>query len=205
MDSPQAVPPAHGHWKEAVLNSILGYFERRYGGFAATAMDRIRAQWWRQRGASLGAKSRIGKDCVFQKPWQFSSGPRTQFEHGVYVKVTADTARIALGTEVFVGFGVEFDIADELTIGSHVLIAPGCFITDHIHRYAREELIASQGTSTAPVHIGDDVWLGARSVVLPGVTIGAGAIVGAGAVVTRDVLPYAIMAGVPARQIGTRS
>ncbi len=56
-----------------------------------------------------------------------------------------------------------------------------------------------------PVVIGDHVWIGARALICPGVTIGEGAVVGAGAVVTRDVAPYAIVAGNPARVIGQRT
>lgn len=52
--------------------------------------------------------------------------------------------------------------------------------------------------------IGDDVWIGARAIVMAGTTIGSGAIVAAGAVVTRDVTPFAIVAGVPAKVIGYR-
>jgi maltose O-acetyltransferase len=57
---------------------------------------------------------------------------------------------------------------------------------------------------TAPVVIEDFAWLGSRAMVLPGVTVGKGAVVAAGAVVTRDVPPYAIVGGVPARVIGER-
>lgn len=57
----------------------------------------------------------------------------------------------------------------------------------------------------APVEIGDRAWLGTRAMVLPGVKVGEGAVVAAGAVVTRDVAPYTIVGGVPARVIGERS
>jgi acetyltransferase-like isoleucine patch superfamily enzyme len=56
----------------------------------------------------------------------------------------------------------------------------------------------------SPVEIGEDVWIGAHAVVLPGVRIGSGAVVGAGAVVNRDVPPNTIVGGVPARVIGDR-
>ena len=62
--------------------------------------------------------------------------------------------------------------------------------------YVRERLI-----QTAPIHVGDDAWIGAHAVVLPGVRIGEHAIVGSGAVVVKDVPPYTVVAGVPAREI----
>lgn len=55
-----------------------------------------------------------------------------------------------------------------------------------------------------PVSIGHDVWIGDRALILDGVTIGTGAIVGAGAIVTRDVAPYEVVVGVPARSVGRR-
>ncbi|WP_433956069.1 acyltransferase [Janibacter indicus] len=57
---------------------------------------------------------------------------------------------------------------------------------------------------TAPIHVEDDVWVGAGAIVLKGVTIGTGAVVAAGSVVTKSVDEYAIVAGVPARVIGSR-
>ena len=57
----------------------------------------------------------------------------------------------------------------------------------------------------APVTVCDYAWVGSRAMILPGVTVGEGAVVAAGAVVTRDVAPYSVVAGVPARPVGTRS
>jgi len=167
--------------------------------------DRLRALLWRQRGAALGIKSRVGARCVIQRPWGLKAGTRCQLEHEVFIKITQDLARIELGAEVFLGRGVELDIAYGLSVGDHTLIAPGCFITDHSHKCAAGASIASQGCEGAPVRIGSDVWLGAKSVVLAGVTIGDGAIVAAGAVVNRHVASMSIVAGVPARVVGQRS
>jgi acetyltransferase-like isoleucine patch superfamily enzyme len=184
---------------------MLSFFEKRYAEYLALGADRIRASFLRTRGASLGAKSRIGKHCIVQRPWCLTTGDRIQFEPRVYIKITGDEARINLGREVFIGYAAELDISRELWIGNHVLIAPGCFITDHNHRRGPDAIIATQGCECASVRIGDDVWLGAHAVILPGVTIGNGAIVAANAVVNRDIAPMSIVAGVPARPIGARS
>ncbi|MCA9936785.1 MAG: hypothetical protein KC415_22775 [Anaerolineales bacterium] len=64
--------------------------------------------------------------------------------------------------------------------------------------------ISEQGYTNAPIVIEDDVWIGFQAVILPGVTVGKGSIIGAGAVVTKDVPPYSIMGGVPARLIRQR-
>jgi acetyltransferase-like isoleucine patch superfamily enzyme len=132
------------------------------------------------------------------------AGDGVELEQQVYLKITSDEGRITLGDRVFIGRGAELDISDRLTIGEDVLIAPGCFITDHQHRHELGKRIAAQGCKSAPVVIGDDVWLGANSVILPGTRIESGAVVGAGAVVTRDISAQMIVAGVPARTIGSR-
>lgn len=181
---------------------MLAGLEQHMSPVIAVLGDRMRAVWWRVRGASLCKKVRIGARCVLYRPWCLVVGARCQFEHDVFVKITNDAARVVLGSEVFMGRGVELDISFGLTIGNHVLIAPGYFITDHAHRTAAGATIASQGCVGAPVKIGDDVWLGANAVVLAGVTIGSGAVVGAGAVVNRDVPPMTVVAGVPARPVG---
>ena len=183
---------------------MFAALEKKLGPYLALLGDRMRAVWWRMRGASVGRKASLGRYCSILRPWCLVTGERVQFEHQVYIKITSDAARVKLGDEVFIGYGAELDISDSLSLGNHVLIAPGCFITDHHHRRGAHERIAAQGCESAPVTIEDDVWLGANAVVLPGVRIGRGAIVGAGAVVTDDVPAMTIVAGVPARKIRER-
>ena len=183
---------------------MLSLIERRYGEHLSVAADRYRALLWRLRGAELGDRTRVGRGCAIQRPWRLLTGECAQFEHSVRVKITNELATVSIGANVFLGYGAELDVSEKLYIGDHVLIAPGCFITDHDHRHSATATIASQGCDSAPVHIGDDVWLGAHAVVLSGVTIGSGAIVGANAVVRNDVEPMSIVAGIPARIIGKR-
>ena len=166
---------------------------------------RIRAAVWRLRGMQLGAKSVAGKRMTVWRPRRISTGARCTFEHDVYLKIVADDARLDLGEFVFVGAGCELDVALSVSIGSHTLIAPQVFITDHSHRTSANVPIDAQGITSKAVAIGEDVWIGTKSVILAGVTIGDGAVVGASSVVTHDVEPFAIVAGAPARLIGRRS
>ena len=92
----------------------------------------------------------------------------------------------------------------KITVGDNTLTGPGVFITSDNYGLKRDSLIKDQPSNEADVSIGADVWLGAHSVILPGVKIEDGAIIAAGAVVTKDVEPYAIVAGVPAKKIGER-
>ena len=95
----------------------------------------------------------------------------------------------------------------ELRIGDYCLFAQFVSLIASGHGYARrDQLIADQPLPDKDgLTIGDDVWIGANAVVLPGIVIGSGAVIAAGSVVTRDVAPYAIVAGAPARSIGERS
>lgn len=90
-------------------------------------------------------------------------------------------------------------------IGRDVMIAAQSCITSVGHRHDELHIpMMAQGIEVGPVTIEDDVWIGMNCTILPGVTIGRGAIVAAGAVVRSNVAPYTIVGGVPARQIAQR-
>ncbi len=109
-------------------------------------------------------------------------------------------AKIRIGKDTIIGEDVVLDGRDSLTIGDHVDFATGVMIYNSQHDINSEGF----GAISAPVTIGDYVFVGPRAIILPGVTIGRGAVVAAGAVVTRDVEPFAIVGGVPAKVIGER-
>lgn len=92
-----------------------------------------------------------------------------------------------------------------IVIGNNVRIAAHCMMVSANHRFDDPEVpICRQGLNFAPIVIEDDVWIAARVNIMAGVTVGKGSVLAAGAVVTKDVPPYSVMAGVPARAIGRR-
>ncbi|MBS5951311.1 MAG: acetyltransferase [Clostridium sp.] len=105
------------------------------------------------------------------------------------------------------GVGINAFIQGPTSIGKHVLMGPDVQIYTRNHRYDRIDIpMYDQGeTEIQEVKIGDDVWIGARSIILPGVHIGNGSIIAAGSIVTKDVEPYAIVGGNPAKVIKYRN
>lgn len=98
--------------------------------------------------------------------------------------------------------GLHNTVIGPVTIGSHVNLAQSITVTALNHQFINSSLpIDEQGIVTSPVTISNDVWIGANAVILPGVTIGTHSVIAAGAVVTKNVPPYSIAAGVPARVI----
>lgn len=98
--------------------------------------------------------------------------------------------------------GIHNTIIGPVCIGSHVNLAQGITVTALNHNFEdKEKRIDEQGITTKPIIIGDDVWIGANAVILPGVTIGKHCVVAAGAVVTKDVPDNTIVGGVPAKEI----
>ena len=107
---------------------------------------------------------------------------------------------VALSPNVHVGAD-----AGLIEIGAHTAVGPGTVIRAANHCIARQDVpIMHQGHVPGQIIIEEDVWIGANCVITPDVRIGRGAVVGAGAVVTRNVAPFSIVGGVPAKLIGMR-
>lgn len=104
------------------------------------------------------------------------------------------------------GVGVNCQLNGKVIIGDNVLMGPEVMMFTHNHNHSRTDIpMKQQGTGVEkPIEIGNDVWIGARCIILQGIKIGNGAIVGAGAVVTKDVPEYTIVGGNPAKVIKKR-
>jgi acetyltransferase-like isoleucine patch superfamily enzyme len=132
-----------------------------------------------------GLKSH-GKDCVFQWPIQMT---------GLEDIELGDNISIASFVHMWGEGGIS--IGDRVMIGSHTAISS--ITHDYNQYYMFNTLLKGK------VIIEDDVWIGAHAVIMPGVTIGKGAVVGAGSVVTKNVEPFTIVTGIPARKYKIRS
>ena len=127
-------------------------------------------------------------------------GEGALLEPGVWITAPGP-ARVRIGEGTFLNMGVMVAAQELVEIGDHCMLANGCFVSDASHRFDDpEKPITWQGfESKGPTRIGDNCWLGIDVVVTSGVTIGERCVIGANSVVTRDVEPFSIAAGAPAR------
>ncbi|MGA9286666.1 MAG: acyltransferase [Solirubrobacteraceae bacterium] len=127
-------------------------------------------------------------------------GPHTLLEPGVWITLPG-SARVRIGEGTFLNMGVMVAAEQLVEIGNHCMLANGCFVSDASHRFDDpDKPITWQGfDSKGPTRIGDNCWLGANVVVTSGVNIGERCVIGANSVVTKDIEPFSIVAGAPAR------
>ena len=165
-------------------------------------------QWypdWRLRG--LPYISVKGPGSVLKIGRTFTAGSdNKRHVMGIFqrvtIKVRGHDTKMVIGDSVGIS-GCTISAATSIIIGNHVLIGSGCLITDtDWHPIDPEERRLDGGGESAPIVIEDDVFIGARAIVLKGVTIGKGSVIGAGAVVAKSIPPYSIAVGNPAKVIG---
>ena len=147
-----------------------------------------------------------GRHSVIHHSARMDTPPYRKFSLGDYYVVESFACINNAVGDVMIGdhtrIGLHNTIIGPVIIGSHVNLAQGITVTALNHNFEdSEKRIDEQGVSTSAVVIEDDIWIGANAVVLPGVTIGHHSVVAAGAVVTKDVPPPSLVAGVPAKII----
>ena len=143
----------------------------------------LRTTLWRGVGVRIGDRSRV-------------MGPLHITCIGEWQKF------LSIGHDTLITGPLRIDLAAEVAIGDRVRIGHDVLLLTNDHEIGPAELRCGPLVAR-PIHIGDGAWLASRCIVLPGISIGAGAIVAAGAVVTRDVPPNTLVAGVPARVVRT--
>jgi acetyltransferase-like isoleucine patch superfamily enzyme len=164
--------------------------------------NRARIHWEMMRRGAFARWPVHGNLLDALRDGRLEIGEHTLLEPGVWITAPAP-ARVRIGAGSFLNLGVTVAALELVEIGDHCMFANGCFITDADHRFDDPDRpVTWQGfTSKGPTRVGDNVWCGANVVITSGVTVGERCVIGANSVVTVDIPPRSIAAGVPARVI----
>jgi acetyltransferase-like isoleucine patch superfamily enzyme len=159
---------------------------------------RLASPVYRRAFGQFGTHTVLVRPSILRGTERIFVGDRCAFYPGAWLATERGEGPIQIGSHNYFGHRTHLHAGEKLSIGDGCVFADDVFVATTDHQ--REDRGAS--APTAPTHIGNRVFLGQRVTVLGGVTIGDGATVGAHSVVTKDVRPGAVVAGVPAREIG---
>jgi lipopolysaccharide O-acetyltransferase len=185
------------------LTNLINFLCLKKKGFDS----RFATAFYRIRCGKIGINTKLEKVQSLLNPEHIFLGSNTTIGVGARLDCIRSyldkkhTGVLVIGDRVTINPHSHISAATTLEIGNDVLIASGVYISDHDHGYAREIPPASMPLVVKKITIEDSVWIGEKAIILKGVTLGKGAIIGGGSVVTRDVAPFTIVAGVPARKI----
>ncbi len=164
------------------------------------------AAYWRCRFHTFGWKSRLGRCDMLTNPKNISIGQRVQIRKGARLESVGEPSnspKLVIGDDTAIQFYFHCGAAESIIIGKKVLIAGRVYITDHDHCFDDPDCspMDNKKLISKSVVIEDECWLGEGCVILKGVTVGRRAVVAANAVVTKDVPPFSVVAGIPAKVI----
>jgi galactoside O-acetyltransferase len=190
----------------ALIKEIINWVEFLLCNTPGVTGMLLRSLYYRMRLKGCGGGLRLSTDVSIFCPENISLGRDVTIMS--YSKVYAGgEGLIRIGDNVNMNNNVMINARGKglISIGNSVLIGPNAVIRSNNHSFDRTDMpIREQGVVRGEITIEDDVWIAANAVILPDVRVGKGAIVAAGAVVTKDVAPFTIVGGVPARPIGVR-
>lgn len=187
-------------FKNFFVNLLLKYYKYKYKRYV------VGSEKWHIIQDKLSARPSVG--IASKKRILFYSETLPECGEGLYVHPYVAIyfpQNVFLGENVFFNRGVFLTARAPIQIGNNVLVGPYTVINSGNHIYSQKEIaINLQGHDIKDIIIDDDVWIGAQCTILKGVHIGKGAVVAAGSVVTKDVAPFTVVAGIPASQIKER-
>jgi maltose O-acetyltransferase len=161
----------------------------------------LQARWYLRHATHLGKKVRVFGRPMIQNNGILWIGDRVRLiSTAAKLELAVNGGKLEICDGTYINYGCSIAAQNLVRIGPNARIGTYVMITDNnFHRLEPER--RDEIPESAPVILEENVWLGGRVIVLPGVTIGAGSAVGAGSVVTRDIPPRSLAVGVPARVI----
>lgn len=162
----------------------------------------INARWALRRADSVGPRVRLRGRPIVHNAGRMVIGDRVQLISTVAtLELVAERgATLTIGERSLINFGCSLVATGAVTIGAHCHIGPYTLILDN-HYHHVDPARRLERPPAEPIVIEDNVWIGARAMIMPGVTVGRDSCVAAGAIVTADVPPRTLVAGVPAKTL----
>jgi acetyltransferase-like isoleucine patch superfamily enzyme len=191
-------PVAPAPQSRAQLRRLLRGDLRELRPLLRKAREAAAARWQLRRATRLGANVRVRGRVSVQNHGRIRIGERVHFISTTVRTelVVFEGGELLIGARTFVNYGCSLAATGRVSIGADCLLGPYVNITDNAFHELRDR---ARQPEPRPVIIGNGVWIGVRAIILPGVTVGDGAVIGAGSVVTKDVPPNGVVAGNPAR------
>jgi galactoside O-acetyltransferase len=189
-----------------LLAEVRSVFEGLLGALPGRTGRVLRRLYWRARFATCGPTLSIGEHADIACPENIRLGDRIYIDRGFVLRACAGGA-IVIGDDFGANGNVRLiaDCGGRIEIGNKVILGPNVVIRAADHAMERIDVpIRDQGHAAGVIRIGNGVWIAANVVVLRDVSIGDHAVIAAGSVVTGDIPPYAVAAGVPARVVRVR-
>jgi len=162
----------------------------------------LRAHWYLRHATQVGSKARVWGKPVIRNHGTLLIGERIRLVSTVATTEIAieHGGTLEIGSGTYINYGCSIAASQLVRIGTNCNIGTHVLLMDNDFHCLEPER-RSEKPPSAPIELEDNVWLGARVIVLRGVTIGAGSAVGAGSVVTKDIPPRCVAVGIPAKVI----
>ena len=182
---------------QAALNQFLNIILRAKSALGS----RRRNLFYRFLGVNIQIYANLKKISIPRQWEDIQIGREATLDDGVVLLCSGypKKEKISIGERCYINRHTMIDAHEQIEIGPDCMIGPFCYITDGDHARNGDKRLADQGMVAAPVVLEDNVWVGAHATILKGVRIGRHAVIGAGAVVTKDVVAFSTVVGVPAK------